>query len=512
MKNAVSFSIILPALLLIVFASFHDTRVSISKLKPSISRMPSSIDEHALFQIIQNDGNFLTLSFKDNLPDDAFYTLSTAKKGSPVFKRARANEIHKIAIEQTGAYALEIFTREPMVIYEGYLDVGKKTLVEKSLWRQLIFVQANSDFTIDKDKIEEIAKRHSPVVLLHEREKFLPSSLEYIFNIEDPNTELKNETFNVSFDHRRLVARGSTGKTEKTTKIEFKFEDILSALAQFGSDDSLINIGNFQKIKSHLQRRYGRPEYTTLYYCYFEKDRKLYIRYYFFYSFDPKNVFFNPIVTHIFDRESFTVVYDLDREIPDYIVYSSHLLNQTIGIGNEFKKNFNKWKGGKLYLNWDEVPKFEDRPIVSIAEGSHAVYPFPGNYAVFPISKGLKLVEEAGGSRNILVPRGEQYKQIAGARLRSYRLVDLQIGSITSESWNRMLGFSGKFIDIFSVPFLSSNLNFPPFTEREANIYDYASREQTYHFSLSVLPNSARSEISALKQKLSVIELNHNND
>lgn len=470
-------------------------------------RLPASIDESAMMQIVRNDGQYLSIRFASHLPDDLHFVLRRPGGGLGTHRLIGPSETIRIGIEESGVYTAEIYSMIEYKIYESYMDTWMRAAGENILWRQLIFVQADKDFTVDESTIASIAQKYSPVVLLHEREKFLPSSLEYIFNLIDIDETLKNEEFQVSFDRARYIVGKERNNIESRKKIAFKFEDISSALSQFGADDSLLDIGTWQKIKSVIQRRYGRPEYATIYYCYFERDRKLYLRYYFFYSFDPKNVSFNPVVTHIFDRESYTMVYDLDRDQPDYLVYSSHLLNQTIGLGDEKKRNFKKWKGGKLYLNWDEVPKIEDRPIISIAEGSHAVYPFPGNYGVFPVGAVIRLVEEAGGDKRILVPRGDQYHSMGSTKIYPYHLQDLQIGKISSESWNRMLGFSGKFVDIFSIPFLSQNLNFPPFTERETDIFNYASREQTYHFDLQVLPPSSSRVISKVQQGLKRITI-----
>lgn len=486
-----------------------DQRVSIERHDPrgqDFFREPAAVSDSSPVSVITNDGEVLRFLFAKNLPDNLYYRLSFPGGAAPVVKPAQHGELHQIAIDASGIYRLELFAEIPIVIYEHYVATNRKATTALEVWQQDIFVQADRDFTVSAKEIEDIAHRHAPVVLLHQNEKFIPSSLSYIFNQEDPSAELKQEKFKLSYEKKRFVLAKdepqSSQQSSSDKSLEFSFEDIVPVLAQLGTTDALLDIGTWQKINSHIQRRYGKPEAATIYYLYFEKDRKLYISYYFLYSFDPKNVLFNPLVTHIFDRESYTMVYDLDQARPDYLVYFSHLPNQTIGMGDERKENFKKWKGGKLYLNWREAPTFGDRPIISIAEGSHAVYPFPGNYGVFPVGAVIKLVEEAGGTNKILVPRGDQYHAIPGSYLMSYRLVDMEAGKITSESWNNMLGFSGKFIDIFSVPFLSGNLNFPPFTEREKDIYNQTSRDATHHFDTTVVPNSSREMVKRLQSQL----------
>ncbi len=491
-----------------------DHRVSIENQDPrgqDFFRGPAAVSDSSPVRVITNDGEVLRLLFSKNLPNNLYYRLSLPDGSAPIVKPARHGELHQIQVETSGIYRFELYADIPLVIYEHYVASNRKVMSPVEVWQQDIFVQADRDFTLSAKEIEAIANRHAPIVLLHQNEKFIPSSLSYIFNQEDPSTELKQENFKLSFEKKRFILadddQQSSQQPSSNNSLEFSFEDIVPVLAQLGTTDALLDIGTWQKINSHIQRRYGRPEGATIYYLYFERDRKLYISYYFLYSFDPKNVLFNPLVTHIFDRESYTMVYDLDQSKPDYLVYFSHLPNQTIGMGDEQKKNFKKWKGGKLYLNWHEVPTSGDRPIISIAEGSHAIYPFPGNYGVFPVGAVVKLVEEAGGTSKILVPRGDQYHSISNSYLMSYRLVDMEAGKITSESWNNMLGFSGKFIDIFSVPFLSRNLNFPPFTEREKDIYNQTSRDTTHHFDTTVVPSSSWGMIKHLQTQLKIFSM-----
>lgn len=511
MKKLAAICLLLPLLTLSLLNFSFDSRVKVTAHDPrglAFDRAPAALQDESPFRIITNDGEVLRLLFSSQLPEGLSYKILFPDKLKSIHRPAVAGELHQIEMTDSGVYTISLYHPQLIRLYNHYVPTDYYARHERELWHQDVFVQVDKDFSLSHSQIAEIATTFSPVVLMHENEKFLPSSLGYIFNIDDPDRSLEQEQFVLSFDEKRALLRSSTNSNEASAmrtdkKLVFNFEDIVPALAQFGTTDALIDIGSWQKIKSSIQRRYGRPEHTTIYYCYFEKDRKLYISYYFFYSFDPKNVLFNPMVTHIFDRESYTMVYDLDQNKPDYFVYFSHLPNQTIGLGDELKKNFKTWKGGKLYLNWEEIPKWQDRPIISIAEGSHAVYPFPGNYGVFPVGvSAIKLIEEAGGDKRILLPRGYQYHSIPGSQLLSYQLRDLQIGRITSESWNNMLGFSGKFIDIFSIPFVSGNLNFPPFTERETDIYQQVSKETTYHFQLKVLPTSTIDQLGQLKDRL----------
>jgi len=50
--------------------------------------------------------------------------------------------------------------------------------------------------------------------------------------------------------------------------------------------------------------------------------------------------------------------------------------------------------------------------------------------------------------------------------LYSYNLKDLDLGNITSNSWNSILAYSGEIVDILG----PQNAKFPPYIERELNI------------------------------------------
>ncbi len=429
-------------------------------------------------RIVHNDGLKLVVQVGNFEEDNLSATLHFGEKLVSRSPHFASGDFLEIPIYDTGMFTIKVYRRVQVRDFFGVQEI----------WKQKFFVQSIDDFTLSKDQIGRIADYYSPVVLMHDREKFFPSSLEYIFNRKLPSKKLSDEKFKISLPFSQK-------------SFSFNFSDIEDILAGFGSSDAVIDIGNIHKLSSHIRSRIGNEKDNTIYYCYFEKDGLLYIRYYFLYSFDPKTSPYNIFSTHIFDRESFTLVYNIDEEQPEYMVYSSHLLHQTMGVGDENKSNYKKWKGGRLYLNWDEVPKVDEHPIVSIAEGSHAVFPFPGNYGVFYL--GIPSLQEEAGGKKVLIPSDLSSRSPKNLRLYPYELRDLEIGSITSSSWNRGLAFSGNLIDFFSVPFFTDNLYFPPFTERDEHIYDYASKDNTHHFNVEDLSPSSHKLIKEVKEVLS---------
>jgi len=98
------------------------------------------------------------------------------------------------------------------------------------------------------------------------------------------------------------------------------------------------------------------------------------------------------------------------------------------------------------------------------ARGSHALYPIPGWYYV----QQTRLLEPATGEK-AMIPSNitlANTKQGGFKEILTYELVDLELGSIRSNSWNRVLSFSGYLVDIV----VMKGARFPPFTEREVDI------------------------------------------
>ncbi len=117
---------------------------------------------------------------------------------------------------------------------------------------------------------------------------------------------------------------------------------------------------------------------------------------------------------------------------------------------------------------WKDVHKIKNHPIVAVAQGSHAPYPAPGHYAVY-LLKRLPMLVEPAGTGKVLIPPGFSHDYDLGDDLKEvypYKLKDLELGAITSNSWNSILAYSGYIVDIIGI----QNAKFPPFTKRELDI------------------------------------------
>ncbi len=100
-----------------------------------------------------------------------------------------------------------------------------------------------------------------------------------------------------------------------------------------------------------------------------------------------------------------------------------------------------KWKCGRVKVLWKDVYKIDGHPIVAVARGSHAPYPLPGHYAVYLLKRLPMLVEPAQAGK-VLVLENISHDKCRGDELNEvypYKLKDLELGEITSNTWNGIL-------------------------------------------------------------------------
>ena len=182
---------------------------------------------------------------------------------------------------------------------------------------------------------------------------------------------------------------------------------------------------------------------------------------------------------HIFDRESMAIVFKGDETgklTPVEVVYGAHLADQRIGLMDPENdgKFLQEWEVGRVKISWNELKstKVRTHPVISIAKGSHAVYPFPGIYNITkrgPMTKHkYKLLGEVAGptpgnlDSNILL----QEDLLKGEDIQNYKLLSLKIGRHTSSDQHYgFLVYSGSLVDL-PMPITAK---FPPFTKRERN-------------------------------------------
>ncbi len=200
------------------------------------------------------------------------------------------------------------------------------------------------------------------------------------------------------------------------------------------------------------------------------KWNEIYINYHFFYSYDPKNgtAQNDVMAAHIFDRESMTVVLRATSKKPLMVFYGAHLASQTMGQLDRSGQQIQKWNSGRVFVNWPEVVKNNERPVPAIARGSHGIYPKSGDYAVF-LNNFKLLVEPAGGDRQLYPEFATGIVKTANSY--AYKLEDLNLDKVTSDcrNPNRLLAFSGSTVDVLG----PANATFPPYTDREEDYFSY---------------------------------------
>ncbi len=319
---------------------------------------------------------------------------------------------------------------------EGDHEEGRFGIVESGLY-EVLYIALRKSPTPPRREYEDViwlqkvyvpypkpsnhrflADQYKPIIVFHKEEKYFPQPLAHILNV--------GKGFGL------VKAWGEV--------VILETGDILkSYLSTHGDTRFLINAAPPSIFKDSP----GELESSRVYYDIFEIGSKIYLSYYFFYSYDPKvGGVTGLFAEHTLDRESFTIVLDKLTKEPEAVVYGMHLPDQVLGFlgcSNDCQDSPSdailKWKGGKVRLDWQAVPRQGNNPVVFIAKGSHAIFPTCGWYKV----SFLKEPTSALSSLNTALPE-----------------VDLL--SVT-DSNQGYLRFSGYWIDGFA----SNDSRFPPF-------------------------------------------------
>lgn len=382
---------------------------------------------------------------------------------------------------------LKKFLRNSFGFISGKSKDNTKDVAFYPIWKQDIFVQPKS--INSPEKIDEIAKKYAPISFMHSTEEYLPTSLEYMANEVDKDPKLDEEIFQLTLDST-LKGKGLELKRNRT--VEFPYRDLRKVLP-YNSDVLMVLSSTVGKTKTRLRHRTGTPEDATVYYSYMESEKfnQAYLNYHFLFPFDPKTGTSEnpPIASHTFDRESMTIVLDLSTLEPQSVIYGAHLPNQLMGLlgrnseseAREAKIPFKlqTWLGGRVSLSWDQVLKVkEQHPMIVMAQGSHGIYPTKGSYVVtMDLGAEIDTLIEGADGEQILYPNTLSLKKNAKKnktfkeykRKTSYKIKNLELGRITSTSWNNILAFSGDTVDVLG----PMNAKFPPYTGREFNVENY---------------------------------------
>lgn len=385
---------------------------------------------------------------------------------------------NKVTLSGSGTYEVQFYKTTD----------GKISGVnEEILWKQRIYIPYPKP-----DNIEELAQQYLPLAVYHETEEYFPISLNDMLDFG------ANDGESLSFEHLKTVHDDSgkvTGLNYESGRVKMG-EEIKTFMSFNGHSDMNINFTTAESVCEEQPDGtcvYGKLEFTDgiettklflrdakgsikdahVYYdAQLDDDNNLFLTYYYFYAFDPKNatdVSAPAMVAHAFDRESVIIKFSFDQEekkyIPEQVIYSGHLAKQLMEFKgcdshdkcsevaqfNGEEATLTSWTGGKTMLSWDSALKVGKHPVIYKAQGSHAIFPTYGFYKVrndFPgtnwtLENKGSLTEMAGGTDNsqLLLPEN----------------INLHPLDFVTDSF---LAFSGDWVDM---RFTSDGAKFPPF-------------------------------------------------
>ena len=425
-----------------------------------------------LFNVLENNSKYIKVELGDFAKffkfSDSKYTYKVIYKGSKENKDDKEitalsgssekplNQI-QVPVLKTGVYKFLIFENES----------------SDPVWKQKVFAVAPAEDTLSEIDKKLLAENFAPLIQYHTDEKYSPVSFEYLLNEIETDNELQNEPF-------ILKAKQKKGFFSLFSKpelnVEFKFKDIRKVLPFYGHADSVLKSGLKDSFDTRLVQRYGE-NHKTVYYSVFENKKwnEIYINYHFFYSFDPKNSTDDKLVmaSHIFDRESITVVLRGTTKKPLSVFFGAHLASQTMAHLDENDNVIQDWQTGRVFVNWPDLQKQGDHPVAVAALGSHGMYPVAGNYSVM-LGK-IKILREPAGGGKYIYPTdlsADISNSLDRKNHNPYVLKSLNLKDITSDcaKSDNILAFSGSTVDVLG----PVNATFPPFTDREEDYFSYA--------------------------------------
>jgi hypothetical protein len=480
------------------------------------------------FTVLTNNGNQITVAL-----DDGYFRKSTwwdfsylyAVSGGGTTVSGSSSGIITVDVPKSGVYSFEIrvrYRKKYKYWFFGYHYYFGSFFDKWILWRQDVLAEK---YALSNTERNTLANLYAPIVIKDSGEYYNPASLEYIFNKEDPDATLASETFELT-DNRLLRP---TLYESLLPHRSFSFGSADQMLPYWGNRNALINIPSVAAVTRSRLRLRTNPDHPVVYYTFQERSTYDYIHYHFLYACDLKQggTPQSPEPgSHLFDRESFVVVLNKATHQPMYSVYGGHLDNNFLYLGVEtaqgvFETIVNQavaWGNGRLRRVWastatiphssepgvmmdNDTLRAGTHPLVFIAQGSHAVYPYPGIYrykdlVVTSLKDYAGLASHSGWNADqILMPPAAP-----AAALPNYELRDLNPGRITSFSANRYLAFSGYLVDVMDIviTFKNTNTKFPPYTNREENPDSYCISAQTVNWNW--IPEEIRDDLNSLEE------------
>ncbi|MGR3317256.1 MAG: hypothetical protein ACUZ8O_02080 [Candidatus Anammoxibacter sp.] len=417
-------------------------------------------------------------------------------------------------------------------------------LLNKPAWEQDVFVMKPIDKDL-KNKIDALAKKYAPVVLMHKDEVYYPATLEYLtgtqtaVSIKNPNVDLKfSGTHFLHFKRIKNITRTTKSKKDhqvidyprrkkehKRIKsfINFPVRDtnLCEILPYNGDNESVfdsIYIFNIDDLRFYYENKMCNKNETAIYYSCFQlpERNQIIINYHFLYAYDSKNEKRKilKVGSHVFDRESISVVFDTKQDelsensTPGFVIYAGHLSNQVL----KHIKSTQEWDKGRIRVEWDDIIKVGSHPVVAVAKGAHALYPIPDDYEIhlsnekvsnavhwilnfakkfIPLLSSYDLKDDANYKKILFPPEVEIKENYRDNKdIWNYELIDLKLGNITTNdnAHNKILAFSGFLIDMPGL----KNAKFPPFTYRELNMDDWVNGTDTAKGAITVWQTSEK--------------------
>ena len=438
-----------------------------------------------VIDIISNDGEEIKLKvgkmkfWSDRYFYSIFFNDNLVTKLNCV--HTEGNNLITISTPKSGKYTITFYRHS---------NGANSAYYEGILWQQDFIAINKFDIPFTKDEIKDAANKLAPISLFPEEEKYRPGSLEYIFNKVDVDHNLAETTVKLNMERFRKV-------------YAFKFKNIDRFLPFQGDNDGVFDtisyanagVNNINSIMAGMLKRKNKL-YSTIYYSLIpsETSDEYYLMYHYLYAFDEKmGSDLDPSRgKHVFDRESFVIVLNEKLE-PQSIVYGAHMEGQKLNIVDN-KNIIQSSDKGRVRLPWKSAYKFNGHPIIAIAKGSHAIYPALGTYTFTMLKDKLTLLSEKAGGKFVMLPSDlRTHPEIEKSlNIERFKVKSLDIGRITSHSWNSVLAFSGYLVDVIGW----NDARFPPFTKRE--MYPNKWIEGADWVDPSKLPKESRSSMKEI--------------
>lgn len=326
-------------------------------------------------------------------------------------------------------------------------------VINENLWSQYIYIPSNKP-----QNIEDLALIYFPTVIFNEDEEYYPQSLDELFTYKEDDDDKYNISKVISIDYAPSPGEDLKNFLAYNGHADYWFD--------FSGSSSTCSLNNSVCIPHFMRSNKGSILNTTTYWDADFVGNELFLTYYYFYAFDPKIGTSQEPNTygHVFDREGVTIRFEKngDQFSPKEVIYAGHVVNQDLkfkGVDSSDDDNnvLIEWSGGKTSIDWENIQKIGNSPILYKARGAHAIYPAIGNYRV-----DANILDTFG---HLIEPAGslESTKVVFPDYLDKEKNDGTPYANLVQLDYNRYsyLAFSGGFVDLYSA--IGGTAKFPPF-------------------------------------------------